>query len=287
MPKRPTNNLFQIQFEQSGQAIPQLLVSVRSAQEATAALAGGADIIDVKEPAKGPLGAASVETIQEIAKLVSQQSPETPITVALGELTPTSSNSPSASIQANLLTAIANLPSIVAVKVGLARMKDQPWQNELTNLNQQIQSHSQSHSQSHAQSGGGLELVPVAYADSEAANSPTPEQVFATANRLRLRGFLIDTFSKSEDPSQPADGLFQAISQERLSELFETAQLMEVIGAIAGSLKSDQLHLLKPLQPAIIGVRGAVCEGGRGGVVTKSKVLELATKIKQTFCSSN
>lgn len=283
MPKRPTNNLFQIQFEQSGQAIPQLLVSVRSAQEATAALAGGADIIDVKEPAKGPLGAASVETIQEIAKLVSQQSPETPITVALGELTPTSSNSPSASIQANLLTAIANLPSIVAVKVGLARMKDQPWQNELTNLNQQIQSHSQSH----AQSGGDLELVPVAYADSEAANSPTPEQVFATANRLRLRGFLIDTFGKSEDPSQPADGLFQAISQERLSELFETAQLMEVISAIAGSLKSDQLHLLKPLQPAIIGVRGAVCEGGRGGVVTKSKVLELATKINQTFCSSN
>ena len=37
---------------------PGLLVSVRSADEAIAALAGGADVIDVKEPNRGALGAA-------------------------------------------------------------------------------------------------------------------------------------------------------------------------------------------------------------------------------------
>ena len=35
---------------------PGLLVSVRSAAEAATALAGGADLIDVKEPSRGPLG---------------------------------------------------------------------------------------------------------------------------------------------------------------------------------------------------------------------------------------
>ena len=34
------------------------LVSVRSPEEALAALEGGADLIDVKEPSRGPLGAA-------------------------------------------------------------------------------------------------------------------------------------------------------------------------------------------------------------------------------------
>ena len=37
---------------------PGLLVSVRAADEVAAALDGGADIIDVKEPAKGPLAPA-------------------------------------------------------------------------------------------------------------------------------------------------------------------------------------------------------------------------------------
>ena len=37
-----------------------LLVSVRNAAEATEALAGGASIIDVKEPLAGPLGAPVV-----------------------------------------------------------------------------------------------------------------------------------------------------------------------------------------------------------------------------------
>ena len=44
----------------------QLLVSVRSAEEAAAALAGGADLIDAKDPAAGPLGPVSLERFREI-----------------------------------------------------------------------------------------------------------------------------------------------------------------------------------------------------------------------------
>ena len=48
-----------------------LLVSVRSAAEARTALAGGADVIDVKEPAHGSLGRASTEVIREVIDAVA------------------------------------------------------------------------------------------------------------------------------------------------------------------------------------------------------------------------
>jgi AcrR family transcriptional regulator len=61
-----------------------LLVSVRAAAEVAPALAGGADIVDAKEPARGSLGAVSREVLREIAALV----PATvPLSVALGDFT--------------------------------------------------------------------------------------------------------------------------------------------------------------------------------------------------------
>ena len=48
----------------------QLLVSVRSASEVEPALAGGADIIDAKEPANGSLGAVSPATLSRVASRV-------------------------------------------------------------------------------------------------------------------------------------------------------------------------------------------------------------------------
>ncbi len=44
-----------------------LLVSVRDESEAREALAGGATIVDVKEPGRGPLGAAAGDVTARIA----------------------------------------------------------------------------------------------------------------------------------------------------------------------------------------------------------------------------
>src|SRR5262245_5912278 len=63
--------------------MPRLLVSVRSAAEAETALAGGAAVIDVKEPAYGPLGKASDRVIREVAKTVAGR---TRMSAAMGEL---------------------------------------------------------------------------------------------------------------------------------------------------------------------------------------------------------
>ena len=62
---------------------PRLLVSVRDAAEAAAALAGGAALIDVKEPARGSLGRADAATIAAVVAAVGGR---VPVSVALGEL---------------------------------------------------------------------------------------------------------------------------------------------------------------------------------------------------------
>jgi len=59
----------------------ELLVSVRSADEAQAALEGGAAIIVVKEPALGSLGRASAEPITAVVKRVAGRAS---VSVALG-----------------------------------------------------------------------------------------------------------------------------------------------------------------------------------------------------------
>ena len=46
---------------------PSLLVSVRNLAEARAAIEGGCDRLDVKEPSRGPLGKADASVIAEIA----------------------------------------------------------------------------------------------------------------------------------------------------------------------------------------------------------------------------
>ena len=59
-----------------------LLVSVRSAAEVASAVAGGADIVDAKEPDRGALGAVSGPVLRAIAARVPAA---LPLSVALGD----------------------------------------------------------------------------------------------------------------------------------------------------------------------------------------------------------
>src|SRR5207249_1070828 len=64
-------------------SMTKLLISVRSAMEAEVALAGGADVIDVKEPSRGALGAADSRVWRAVRKVIGSRAV---LSVALGEL---------------------------------------------------------------------------------------------------------------------------------------------------------------------------------------------------------
>jgi len=234
---------------------PRLLVSVRSASEASRALAGGADVVDIKEPNRGALGAADPATIVEIVRLVSGRAP---ITTACGELREFGCTA----------TAVpaAPIPEGVALfKIGLAGCRE--------NLNWQSQWRETSDLLQGGRRRGRPRPVAVVYADWHAANAPAPGDVLRAAVDVGSPALLIDTWDKSVGTlfdSWPAEGLLPFIRTVRSSG-------MAIV--LAGSLAGDDVGEAARLGPDLIAVRAAACEAGRHGTVTGERVHELKRAI--------
>jgi uncharacterized protein (UPF0264 family) len=213
-----------------------LLVSVRDAEEARTALEQGAALIDVKEPARGPLGRADATVIESVVQLASGRCP---VSAALGEL-------------AN--DAGGPIPSGLAfVKWGLAWPWEHGWRERLLQAAREAP----------------CAVAACAYADL-GASGPTPEEVGRLAVGHRLPALLLDTFQKD------GRTLLDHVSLDRLSALAESCRRGGVQLALAGSLTLDAIRAVLPLGPRWVAVRGAACEGGREGRICARRVRELA-----------
>ena len=221
-----------------------LLVSVRSVTEAKEATDGGADIIDVKEPANGPLGAASQDTIDLIIQAVGDRKP---VTAAFGEL-----------VNWDLQNEVPE--RLHAFKLGLAGARDIDWQDKLRNISQVLPT--------------GASLVAVAYADHQKANSPTYEEILEFAIQNTVPYFLLDTFDKSHG------NLLDCFPVNLLNRLLKQLKDHGIQTVLAGSLRLNEMKKLVSIAPTAFGVRTAVCEGGRQGVVSKPLVEALQTDLK-------
>lgn len=223
--------------------MPGLLVSVRDAKEAAAALGGGAAVIDVKEPNAGPLGAASIEAISGVIAAVAQASP---ITVATGDL---GDNFP-----------WEEAPHGIAIaKLGLAGGVNQPWREQTARWVARLP----------AETTGAL----VAYADWESAVAPPPEEVLSHAVEIGCRGFVVDTWSKGDGCS------LDLLDWDRLRSLIEKAIAEGLAVVLAGSITAERIDEAASFGPTLVGVRGAACVGGRSGVVDAERVRALAQRI--------
>jgi uncharacterized protein (UPF0264 family) len=224
---------------------PSLLVSVRSVAEAEAAAAGGAALIDVKEPAAGSLGRAADETI---AAVIAWADGRRPVSAALGELR----DNPAPVACAGLSYA----------KWGLAGCGGRgDWCRELAGAARRLQ-----------QADPECKLVPVAYADWQRAQAPSPKDVCQFTGAHACGAMLIDTWQK--DGTTLLDWL-------RLDEVMHLCWTAPVPVALAGSLGPNEVQALLPARPAWFAVRGAVCGGGRGGTVERERVARLVTLLRQ------
>ena len=156
----------------------ELLVSVRSADEAQAALEGGAAIIDVKEPALGSLGRASPETIAAVVKQVAGRAS---VSVALGEL---GEMGEFTETPEQLCLGGISLGGINYVKWGLAE-SGAGWQRMLIDTARKL-----------AISNPACLAVAVAYADWQQAPSPSVDAVYAFVREHAWPVFLLDTWKK-------------------------------------------------------------------------------------------
>jgi len=229
----------------------QLLVSVASAAEASAALAGGADFIDAKDPLKGALGAVSEEILRDIHGAVGGVRP---VTAALGDA------ADEAEIEAAACVFAAT--GAAFVKVGFAGTISVPRAVALT----------MAAVRGAAASGkGGCGVVAVAYADADRVASLAAGALVDVAARAGARGVLLDTADKA------GPGLRGLVAPAALAKWVAEAQEGGLLVALAGRLTSDDLAFVRDAGADIAGVRGAACDGGRSGDVSPAKVRLLKT----------
>jgi uncharacterized protein (UPF0264 family) len=232
-----------------------LLVSVADAAEARLALEGDADIIDVKDPARGSLGAADASVLREIADFVGTARP---ISAALGDA------ADERAIETAARAAATN--RLAYVKVGFAGVAD------ATKVESLIAA-AVSGVRSVSTSSG---VVAVAYADAVRVDSVSPDRVIEAAERARAVGVLLDTARKD------GGALFDLMDQVRVGRWVRLAHEAALTVALAGSLTAADLASARALGADIAGVRGAACEGGRVGRISHERVAALVRANRPT-----
>jgi uncharacterized protein (UPF0264 family) len=232
----------------------QLLVSLRDAGEVGAALAGGADILDAKEPARGSLGAVSPPVLEAISRRVPAS---VSLSVALGDFT-----CPDQVRRAVRSVALSRRLAPTYVKLGFAGARSQ---DAATLLSAALE----------AAEDVPLRptVVPVAYADAARAAAPDLEHLFHTSVAHGAHAFLLDTWVKD------GGNLLHWIGLDRLRALAAAARSAGMLFAVAGSLGADDVPRLVGVSD-VVGVRGAACRGGRGGTVDAELVRRLRDALR-------
>lgn len=228
----------------------QLLISVVSADEVAAALVGGADIIDVKNPREGSLGAAAPHVVRAVRYATP---PDVPVSVAIGDV-------PDLPGMAALAAAGAAASGADYVKVGLLGPADAA--SALALLTAVCRASRDAERPPR--------VMAAAFADADVVGALPPLLLPAVAAEAGTYGCMLDTARKD------GGSLFAALGEDDLGLFVRLCREHELACALAGSLDEDDLPRLAALAPDIVGFRGAACKGDRvGGTVDAGAVRRL------------
>ncbi|MFT3666132.1 (5-formylfuran-3-yl)methyl phosphate synthase [Piscinibacter sp.] len=222
-----------------------LLVSVRSVAEALLAARGGADFIDLKEPARGALGGLPEDTLRAIVPALRAHGHAQPVSATIGDLAPGE--------QAEILARVRRVAAcgVDIVKVGIERG---PGAGALLR----------------ALARSGTPLVPVFIAD-----RGLDERAVALALGLGFAGVMLDTADKR------GGSLFDALPAAAIARFVATARAAGVMVGLAGALRREQAGRIAALAPDFAGFRGAVCAGGeRGAALDAGRLQTLAAAMR-------
>lgn len=226
-----------------------LLVSPSSIEEARSALA--ADIIDVKKPSEGSLGANFPWVIRAIKEMA-----EKPVSAAIGDF----DYKPGCASLAAYGAACAGADFI---KVGL--MFD--GRDRAFDLARAVV-------RAVKDDFPEKTVVIAAYSDYERLGTISPFTAAEAAAEAGADVAMIDTGMKD------GKSTFDFMDADTLAAYTEENRSLGLATALAGSLKFEDLSLLKAIDPEIIGVRGMVCGGDRSCVIRPELVEKALAMIR-------
>jgi len=240
-----------------------LLISPQNVEEAIEAVAGGADIIDVKNPKEGPLGANFPWVIREIKQFISGG---VELSCTLGE---------APNLPGSMALAAFGAASLKVdyVKVGLSNVHT--VQNAVGLLEGVVRAVRMCDSK--------IKVVVAGYGDYFRVNSIEPQFVVQAAFVAKADVVMLDTAVKD------GKNLFAFQSCQQLEAFIGFAHKQGLGVALAGSLQGQDLGVVKGLGVDFVGLRGAACENNNRdtGSITRERVRALVENIKQTTANNN
>ncbi len=225
-----------------------VLISPKNLKEAIEAKNGGADIIDVKNPEEGSLGASFPWIIKEISESVKP----TLISAAIGDMIYKPGTAALAAYTASIWADY--------IKVGLI-VKTTKQAMELSKAFVKSVKENEKNA------------VIASYADYYRSETLSPFEVVEVAATSEADVVMVDTLGKDLT-------LFDYMDVQSVAEFVDSAHEHGLMCAIAGSIGIKDIPLIKSVKPDIIGVRGAVCEGGRNGKLKRELVEEFVKAVK-------
>lgn len=240
---------------------PALLVTVVDGSEAATALECGADVLDVKDPGRGALGAATIESVRAVAarrdawwRLTGVRRP---ISVALGDR-PDGPDLPGAAAEA--VRSGADI-----LKAGLLGMKSaieaDGWLRRLIAAAREAKR--------------SVNVVAAAFADLTVLDCLPAAILPEVAGGAGADGCLIDTARKD------GRSLLQHLDRPALAALAREARRRGLFIALAGSLQAADLEGLGGIGVDFIGARGALCHGGRRGSLDARRLIDFRRELQR------
>ncbi len=220
-------------------ARPGLLASVATLDEMRVALAAGVDIVDLKNPSEGALGAWAPGTLSEAAALWRAAG-------APGSLSATVGDHPLEPDVLRTAAARTAATGVPLVKIGFALGNGSGLPAVLDALRPLARE---------------TRLIAVLFADQAPDLAAVP--LFATAG---FHGVMLDTADKT------AGGLLAHLPPETLARFVAAARAEGLLTGLAGSLKVPDISPLAALRPHYLGFRGALCAEGRTSALDPARL---------------
>ncbi|MGB2729095.1 MAG: (5-formylfuran-3-yl)methyl phosphate synthase [Halobacteriota archaeon] len=236
-----------------------LLVSPKDVEEAKAVIRGNADIVDVKNPKEGSLGANFPWVIKSIKELVEKEKGDgMKISAAIGNF----DYKPGTASLAALGAAASGAEYI---KVGLFKIKTrQEAIDLLTGVVKAVKDFAPT-----------KKVVSAFYSDYKRINSVSPFEIAAIGEEVDIDVAMVDTGIKDGRTT------LEFLSEEELKTFVSDSKALGLETALAGSLKFEDIPAIKAIEPDILGVRGMVCGGNREDRVKAELVMDLKRMIAE------
>ncbi|MEN6395142.1 MAG: (5-formylfuran-3-yl)methyl phosphate synthase [Methanoregula sp.] len=219
----------------------QLLVSPSSISEAQCSIA--ADIIDVKKPSEGSLGANFPWVIREIKTFAKK-----PVSAAIGDF-------PYKPGGAALTAYGAACAGADYVKIGLAFSGKDKAREVIEAVTKAVKDEFPEKF-----------VVIAGYSDYERMGSISPFDISPLVADCGADFAMIDTGIKD------GRSTFSFMDEATLARFTAGNKNLGIGTALAGSLKFEDIDALKRIDPEIIGVRGMVCGGDRNATIREDLV---------------